>query len=554
MLLDLIKGVSLLLALCLLQSLNRRLWRPEQRRAEQIVSGLLFGSVCIFGMMLPITLVPGVIFDARSVVLSMAGLFGGPLAGSIAGVLAAAYRLWLGGAGVEIGVGVIAAAVGLGLLYRWGVYKGKFQLGWLQFLVFGFVVHSVIVLLFTQLPVPIAENVLSHVALPFVLTFTIATAFLGAMLHDLSSLADAEAALHRSEARLRAIVEAIPDLLLVLDREGRYLEVLSPDQSLLYADTTQLIGQRMHDILPPEEADRFLAVVKTTLNTQQPRTLEYTLETLGGRRYFEGRIQPMGIRADGSPAVVFLARDMTELKHNQDSLQNLIAMTTDQNQRLQQFTYIVSHNIRSHVANLLGLVAIMDLEHPVERKYVWDLIVQSTRHLDEVIIHLNDMISIQALFNLPQELLPLRTTVEQTCHELAPLLDQAGVSIQNEVSATQVITAVPAYLNSILHSLITNALRYRALTRPAQVRVYIEQALGYLVVCVADNGQGLDLERVGHRLFGMYQTFHGHPEAKGLGLFLTKIQIQAMKGKVEMFSQVDVGTTVKVYFPGTYSE
>jgi PAS domain S-box-containing protein len=674
--LELLKGVSLLLALCMLQSLNVRLWRDEQRYVAQIVSGLLFGAVCVFGMMLPVTLVPGVIFDARSVVLSMAGLFGGPLVGVIAALLAGGYRLWLGGSGVEIGLLVISISVFFGLGYRWAAHHGKIKLGWLQFLLFGFLLHSVIIGMFTQLPAPIATNVLTHVAVPFVLIFTVATALLGAMLHDLAALAEAKKALQHSEARLRSIVQAIPDLLLVLDQDGHYLEVLSPDQNLLYADPAKLLGQRMHDILPPEEADRFLAVVKTTLNTEQPQILEYTLETLGGRRYFEGRIQPMSTRVDNKPAVVFLARDITEgkaqqqalvrsthlleqagrlgrigawemdvatqqltwspmireiyevdsdyqpnwpqalafyesadgrermqqvfqdavekglsyeievplltakghhiwvkaivaaeleqgkpvrihgslqdvteIKHQNDALQHLIAITTDQNQRLQQFTYIVSHNIRCHVANLLGLVAIMDLDNPAERTKVWNLITQSTHHLDEVIIHLNDMINIQALFNLPKVVLPLYTAVEKIGNDLAPLFAKAEATLYNDISADQTVASVPAYLHSILHSLITNGLRYRACERQAWVRVYCEYQPGYLVVCVADNGVGLDVERVGARLFGLYQTFHGHPEAKGLGLFLTKIQIQAMKGKVEMFSHVDVGTTVKVYFP-----
>jgi hypothetical protein len=88
MILDLIQATALLLALSLLQGLCIRYLELKPRLAE-IASGLIFGSVCIVGMMIPINLAPGVIVDGRSVVLSMAGLFGGPLTGVIAGVVAA---------------------------------------------------------------------------------------------------------------------------------------------------------------------------------------------------------------------------------------------------------------------------------------------------------------------------------------------------------------------------------------------------------------------------------------------------------------------------------
>ena len=100
MILELIQTAALLLALSLLQGLCIRFLAPRPRVAE-IASGVVFGAVCLVGMMIPITLAPGVIVDGRSVLLSMAGLFGGPLAGLIAGAIAGAYRISLGGDGMR---------------------------------------------------------------------------------------------------------------------------------------------------------------------------------------------------------------------------------------------------------------------------------------------------------------------------------------------------------------------------------------------------------------------------------------------------------------------
>ena len=88
MFIELVKGVALLLALCFLHGFNIRVWR-QHPRTGQVFSGILFGTICVVGMLTPVVLMPGVIFDARSVVLSMAGLFGGPLVACIAAAMAA---------------------------------------------------------------------------------------------------------------------------------------------------------------------------------------------------------------------------------------------------------------------------------------------------------------------------------------------------------------------------------------------------------------------------------------------------------------------------------
>ena len=124
MFIELVKGVALLLALCFLHGFNIRVWR-QHPWVGQVFSGLIFGGICVVGMLTPVVLMPGVIFDARSVVLSMAGLFGGPLVAGIAALMAATSRLWLGGAGAEVGLMVIVLCTALGLVYREGRARGR---------------------------------------------------------------------------------------------------------------------------------------------------------------------------------------------------------------------------------------------------------------------------------------------------------------------------------------------------------------------------------------------------------------------------------------------
>jgi diguanylate cyclase (GGDEF)-like protein/PAS domain S-box-containing protein len=311
MVLDLIKATALILALSLLQGFNARFWR-ERHTARNIGSGLIFGVMCVVGMMMPITLTPGVIFDSRSAVLSMAALFGGPLVGAIAGAVAAAYRLHLGGGGALIGVLVIVVSLLLGLAMRTLTRSGRVVPGFPSFLALGGVVHAAALLLFLGLPGDSASQVFEVLALPYLLTLAPATALLGVLLLDLEERQRTGKALRASEARMRAITEAVPDVLMVLDEDGRYLKIRAPDEKLLFADADALSGKLMTDVLTPEKAAMFQSYVRRTLESDSAQVLEYTLETQGGMRVFEARARSLDVTFEGRRAVVLLTRDITE--------------------------------------------------------------------------------------------------------------------------------------------------------------------------------------------------------------------------------------------------
>jgi diguanylate cyclase (GGDEF)-like protein/PAS domain S-box-containing protein len=275
-------------------------------------SGLIFGTVCVIGMMQPINLAPGLIFDGRSVVLGMAGVFGGPLVGAIAATIAATYRMSLGGAGAFVGVAVILTSVLFGLAYRHALQRKMVSATPLGFLLLGVVMHVAALMWFTLLPAQFALAVFGTLAFPYLVVLAPATALLGILLQDLEQQTRTRLALISSEAHMRAITRASPDLLLVLDEDGRYLEVISPEEPLPYADATKIVGRRMHEVLPQAEADRFLAVIRRALDAGTPQVIEFELDTRGGRHVFEGRAQALDTQLDGKGAVVLVARDISD--------------------------------------------------------------------------------------------------------------------------------------------------------------------------------------------------------------------------------------------------
>jgi PAS domain S-box-containing protein len=124
--------------------------------------------------------------------------------------------------------------------------------------------------------------------------------------------------LERSENRLAAILNALPDLVFVVNDEGRYVEILTSREDLLYRAAEDMKGRRFHDILPAAIADAHLRLVQRTLETRSSQTLEYSLRVLAGERWFEGRTGLLGVLVDGHPAVAFIARDVTDRKRAEE--------------------------------------------------------------------------------------------------------------------------------------------------------------------------------------------------------------------------------------------
>ena len=250
---------------------------------------------------------------------------------------------------------------------------------------------------------------------------------------------------------------------------------------------------------------------------------------------------------NGVPAeVLCIGHDITPLIMKQEELQSLVDVTAEQNKRLINFTYIISHNIRSHVANILGIINISDdLE---DNKMALGMIKNSTDSLDETIHNLNDIISIQANTNLPVRDLNVFQEISRIVNSIQVLINDAQTSLVYKFHPDEILRTNLAYFESILLNLITNALKYKSPERPLEIAINLYKTEDYKVLIFKDNGVGINLKKYKHQLFGMYKTFHRNKDARGLGLYIVKSQIEAMNGKIEVESEVDIGTTFKLYF------
>lgn len=233
-----------------------------------------------------------------------------------------------------------------------------------------------------------------------------------------------------------------------------------------------------------------------------------------------------------------------ELKH---TIENL----SKQNQDLEQFSYIISHNLRAPVARILGLMNILDkseIVSPNNQKIIGHL-EKSTQSLDEVIKDLTQIISIRKNLTSSKELVNLRTEIDAVLSYFTTQIKQNSIQVAY-VFEEKYINSIKSYVHSIIFNLISNAIKYKSNKRALVVNIKSEIVDNFICLSIQDNGIGIDLTNVDtYKIFGLYQRMHDHVEGKGLGLYLVKTQIEFLNGKVNIESKLDVGTTFKVYFP-----
>ncbi|MEQ8666716.1 MAG: sensor histidine kinase [Rhodospirillales bacterium] len=244
--LELIKGLAMLLAIALLHRYVLQLTRNNDTH-RQILCGLLFGGMCVFVMSTPLELAPGIIFDPRSVVLSMAGLFSGVIGSVIAGGIAGGYRAWLGGGGAPVGVSVVVMCTVAGLAFRELYNRKMVSLNWVNLLMFGGLVHLLTIGLFTMLPAEVVAHVMNSVAIPMVIVFTPGVMILGFLLADNEKTAEIQGKLELQTREAREANAAKSRFIATMSHELRTpLNAILGFTEIIHNETMGPLGNKKY--------------------------------------------------------------------------------------------------------------------------------------------------------------------------------------------------------------------------------------------------------------------------------------------------------------------
>jgi PAS domain S-box-containing protein len=242
-------------------------------------------------------------------------------------------------------------------------------------------------------------------------------------------------------------------------------------------------------------------------------------------------------------------RTEEELLRSKNNMESIMLKLQEQNRQLDEFAHIISHNLRSPVGNIQALLSFLNDNSSLDDfKLIFSKLKNTSGNLRETMNELMDTLKIKKSTTIDKVELRFKDTLDKVIQSLEGNLIQCGASVTYDFNNAPKVTYPKTYLESIFQNLLSNAIKYRSEKRSLEIHFSSEEIKGRTTLRVKDNGQGIDMERYGDKLFGMHKTFHEHKEARGVGLFLTKTQIETMGGQIHAESTVDEGTTFIIKF------
>ena len=253
----------------------------------------------------------------------------------------------------------------------------------------------------------------------------------------------------------------------------------------------------------------------------------------------------------GNPLYIYgILRDLTNEKKAEIERVKMISDITQRNKDLEQFSYIISHNLRAPVANIIGLTEeLKDETHDAEAKLMLSEALSSdVKRLENVIVDLNTILQTKREINELKETVNLTQLVHNIKLSINDLIQKRGVHIKTDFTQIEEIHIIKSYIYSIFYNLISNSIKYRRSDCDAIIEIKSYIIDDKLSLKFTDNGRGIDLESKGDQIFGLYKRFHSDTEGKGMGLYMVKTQLEALGGKISAVSEVNIGSTFTLEF------
>ncbi len=371
-------------------------------------------------------------------------------------------------------------------------------------------------------------------------------------LQDITQIVNSEMKTRESEHLLRTVIDNIPINVYIKDLESRKILVNKSECDFLeVSGPEQLLGKNDFELYDAAFAQDSRDEDLFVMNSQTPVLAKETV--IIGRNgkatpFLSSKI-PFNTEDGQARGIIGISLDITNIKQQESELRNLISVTSLQNKKLINFAHIISHNLRSHTANFSMLLDFLVKEKDEkEKEHIVGMLTSASNNLLETLENLNEVVAISSNTNVKKEYVNLNNKIDTVAKNINGLIRSNKATIINSIPKDTEIRVIPAYIENILTNFITNAIKYKKEDCDPEIILSATTKDHYTVLSIQDNGLGIDMEKYGDKLFGMYKTFHYKKDAKGIGLYITKNQIEAMKGKVEVISTVGEGTTFKIFF------
>jgi PAS domain S-box-containing protein len=351
-----------------------------------------------------------------------------------------------------------------------------------------------------------------------------------------------------------SILNNIPTDIVVFDADHRYLfanpGAIKNDEYRKY-----IIGKDDFEYAAYRNRDPAIAVARReqfleVKNSGKALLWEESMKDPEGNNItFLRRMFPMHDEQGNFIMVIGFGIDITERKALEIKQSLIMEQLAIQNTQLIDFCNVVSHNLRGPLINMSMLAEFIQEEQDAEQQKVMVAKLEPViENLKSTFNELVESIQIRQDNNIKSDSLVFSTCLQETLDSLYTEINKAKAKIVVDFEEAPMVLYPHKYLASIFYNLISNAIKYQSPQRQLSLNLASKFKEGNIVLTIEDNGLGIDMVKHKNNLFKIGKVFHRHPDAKGLGLFMTKTQVEAMGGKIWVESMPDQGSKFSIEF------
>jgi len=369
-----------------------------------------------------------------------------------------------------------------------------------------------------------------------------------------------ENAWRESENKFRLLAENIPGTIYLCKNDAFFTPIYLNDhiETLTGYTASEFISGTINfvQLYHPEDVKTIFDTVEGALEEKKSFSLQYRLRHKSDIYKW---VSEVGIGLYANDQLIMLEgymNDITDCKNAEDEIRlsrrNLEMAANSlqkQNNQLNNFAHILSHNLRSPVGNISALISLLNEKSTIEEyKTIFENLKHTSTSLQETLNDLMETLRIKEDVDIARERLSFAECLKKNQQDLAGEILKVNAKIYSDFSMCPEIIYPKAYLESIFLNLLSNSLKYFSDKRSPIIKFKSFRENGKIHLTITDNGKGIDLSRHGEDVFGLRKTFHDHPDAKGVGLFLTKTQIETLGGSISVESEFGKSTTFTIQF------
>ncbi|MGY3055123.1 PAS domain S-box-containing protein [Pedobacter sp. UYEF25] len=304
-------------------------------------------------------------------------------------------------------------------------------------------------------------------------------------------------------------------------------------------------------IIHPDDSPTVNKTLKNAFSTHADSSFNFRFRKENGEIGYASSEWKYEFDSSQNPLYIHgILRDLTEQKKAECERAKMTADIIQRNINLEQFTFIVSHNLRAPAANIIGCTKLLQDETTtlLEQKELLNGLYKSVTTLDAVIKDINNILQVKSEVDEKKEIILFSALTKEITTGMGGAIAKNRARIVTDFSEVNEIYSLKIYLYSIFYNLIGNSIKYAKENEPPIIEIKSNKENGKIVLTFKDNGLGVDMDTQGCKIFGLYSRFHSHVEGKGMGLFIVKAQVESLGGTITVASEINRGTEFTVVF------